>query len=240
MPDSSGPRPEPTQRVARVSGEAARAAAARFSEAVASLETSLGAAAARRRRAMLEVAEHRAGRFARLHEMHANQRWAEPDHEAGCDCLGCRANRGEPDRGKRAEELLLAHLDEEQRASFNSSGQFEVVGPSKTRYRLYTLPPGPVYVLDGAFKGSNLCIQLDHHYHPYDAALARKLLIETAEREFLTTAFGLRRADSGSPVLFSDAPRVLFDGEEIPAEGLVMHIQVRYDPGAGWAVENLE
>lgn len=214
MPERSGPRPEPTQRVARVAiGEEARAAAARVSWATEHLNgafrSSVRAAA---------VAEDRAQRLAAIMR-------TEPEEEE-CDCLECRAYYGDPERGERAEALLVGHLDKQQREKYNLLGYFEVAGASSTLYRLYVLPPAPVIVLTGEYSGSNLCIQTAPNYHHCDAALARKLMIETAEDEFLATACGLRVGSPRLGVLPANNARVLVDGVELPAvENLTIHFR---------------
>jgi len=100
---------------------------------------------------------------------------------------------------ERAQALLLAHLDEEQRRQYEAAQNFYVQG-RLGRYLLRVPTPGTVYITEGKYRGSRLCIQLPLEYEPCDAALARKLLIEADEDAFLKEACGLIPLEAAPPV----------------------------------------
>jgi hypothetical protein len=96
---------------------------------------------------------------------------------------------------QRAKELLLRHLNEEQRAQFARDCSFVVTAGSGHRYRLRG-DKGKSFNID-LLKGKShtttvaatLCVVLKGKEAPiFDQMLAQKLLIETNERQFIETA----------------------------------------------------
>lgn len=118
-----------------------------------------------------------------------------------CTCPECMEFRGQSvEAAARAKRLLLSWLDEEQARSYENGDGFLVKGASGTTYRIWVAAEAPTYVLDGPYAGSEVCVQLNPRYDPADAALARKLLIETDEEAFLSIANGLRSTPAAAPV----------------------------------------
>lgn len=92
-------------------------------------------------------------------------------------------------RDRRARELLLAHLTKTQRREFERNGHFHIeTAGGKRRYRLRPgYPPIRVKGEDG--RRWSYCIHpRGHAFPPDDIALAHKLMLETAEDEFLAVA----------------------------------------------------
>lgn len=106
------------------------------------------------------------------------------EDEGECQCPTCCADRGTPGRVARA--LLREHLTERQLAEYEEDGRFNVVSQGG---RTYNVGNGGVRALDGPLAGARFCIQL-FNYPSGDADLARKLLLEFDELEFLSVAVG--------------------------------------------------
>lgn len=109
-------------------------------------------------------------------------------------------NRAAADRAAadaRAESLLLAHLDPEQRAEYESAGTFTVAAPSGRRYRLRKARSFNVDELDR--KGSvrqRLCTVPGASVPMADQLLAQKFWLEADEKRFRKTAN--KTADRGA------------------------------------------
>lgn len=112
-----------------------------------------------------------------------------------CDCPDCRRQRTEGIEEARAAQtrreqaskvLLREFLDEEQRAEYGRSQHFDVISEGGRRYRV---GGGWVYAQDGPLAGEQFCIQM-YGFPSGDADLGRKLMLETDEVKFLTTAVG--------------------------------------------------
>lgn len=90
---------------------------------------------------------------------------------------------------ERAEALLQMLLDGEQQKQFTKDRTFEVIGSqSKRRYRIRHGIHGNVRLLDEAGKEiASFCAQ-PHGVPDADAVLAQKLMLETAEDDFLKVA----------------------------------------------------
>jgi hypothetical protein len=82
---------------------------------------------------------------------------------------------------ERAETLLLEHLDSKQARDWKEAGLFGVVGSKGTLYEINR----DSFVYCGA---RQYCLQSYGWVPGADACLARKLLIETDEDEFLRRA----------------------------------------------------
>jgi hypothetical protein len=104
-----------------------------------------------------------------------------------------RRKRDEEARRKResahmkAEALLKAHLSDGQRESFEKAGHFEVISPSSRRR--YKVARSVVYEVNE--KGEHLrsfCIHPRINHPEADNMLAKKLMIEAEESEFLRIA----------------------------------------------------
>ena len=114
-------------------------------------------------------------------ELKAHQQWLR-DEAAKQEArdISCR---------KRAREALLLVLDERQKKQLESESHFEL----QVNERLYRVRPGSrVERLDPATKKiqSFFCIHTAYHYGlpSDDVAIAQKLLLETDEAKFLSTA----------------------------------------------------
>jgi hypothetical protein len=95
---------------------------------------------------------------------------------------------------QRAEELLTASLTDEQYGQYSAKGYVEV--PSRLHrgrtYRVDSWRPVAVHH-DGRFVGA-VCIRPREHMPGPDVLLARKLMIEGAEDEFLRAGNWLQPA----------------------------------------------
>ena len=88
---------------------------------------------------------------------------------------------------RRGRELLLAHLDEEQRADFEETGSFVVrVGPR--RYRIERGRVANVLCAEEGFRNRRYCIHPRENVPSGDHMLAQKLMLETDEETFLRIA----------------------------------------------------
>lgn len=97
-----------------------------------------------------------------------------------------------PEARAKARDLLLAHLDEQQRANFEQRQYFDVVKDTR-RYRIQCCGPVSHNIKlldeDGREKASFCCYPADAGaIPPEDVWLAQKLNIEAAEADFLITA----------------------------------------------------
>lgn len=162
--------------------------------------------------------------------------------EVGVDLRGdyVRYNSAADERAHAAARALLEeHLTPEQRTQLAQDGGFVVVSQGG---RTYQLGFDHVVALDGPLRGTYFCIQL--YYYPIgDAVLARKLLLETDEWAFLTTAGGgawsarLEIADDLAakgllPVVPQLAPaRMLHQGAEFQVEYPPAEFRFEYPPG---------
>jgi hypothetical protein len=96
----------------------------------------------------------------------------------------------------KARNLLLSHLNEEQRESVEQGLGFEVIAKSGTRYRIR--PGNTVQKMDpsGVFPMVTLCVVIkppEGEWMPEDDyALAQKLLLEADEAGFLRLAIRAR------------------------------------------------
>ena len=110
------------------------------------------------------------------------------DGAAAAANAGIEVNFVEPWRraGDRALQLLLRHLNEQQRAEYEHQSAFTVVAPSGNTY--YLSRNEVVAKIDNHIV--RLCIQpcTRESIPAWDVVLARKLLIEADERAFLATA----------------------------------------------------
>jgi hypothetical protein len=90
----------------------------------------------------------------------------------------------------RAEALLLAHLTDQQRTDYLEKGYFDMPGErGRHTYRLWKGSAGNVKRLNA--RGTEVmsyCIHPREHLPHSDVVLAQKLLLETAEAEFLRLA----------------------------------------------------
>ena len=85
---------------------------------------------------------------------------------------------------KRAKELLVAHLDDEQREELENHYRFHLVGADGQRYRLHFSTHGNVRRLNEEGKEvESLCIQ-PPGVPTGDAVLAQKLMLETDVQGF--------------------------------------------------------
>jgi hypothetical protein len=91
---------------------------------------------------------------------------------------------------ERAKALLLEHLTQEQRETFERNGWFVVEGgKSKTQYRINpNAHAGNVTQLKKDKAEWSYCGHIDYRYPAYDNALAQKLLLEADEKAFLKVA----------------------------------------------------
>jgi hypothetical protein len=89
-----------------------------------------------------------------------------------------------------AKALLLEHLTQEQRETFERNGWFVVEGgKSKTQYRINpNAHAGNVTQLKKDKAEWSYCGHIDYRYPAYDNALAQKLLLEADEKAFLKVA----------------------------------------------------
>jgi hypothetical protein len=89
-----------------------------------------------------------------------------------------------------ADILLVEHLDDEQRESWETRREFSVAAPSGCRYLITgNGVQGNVYSADAPDGRSwRFCIHPDLGFPLEDALLTQKLLIETDEDEFLRVA----------------------------------------------------
>lgn len=91
----------------------------------------------------------------------------------------------------RARALLLALLDETQRASYEETSSFEVVGSAGNRYRINRGANGNVLWLDDDEVRGRLCAHpefVDGYLPDADVALAQMLALTTDEAAWLQTA----------------------------------------------------
>ncbi len=100
---------------------------------------------------------------------------------------------------QRAEALLLAHLDDEQRKQFEASRRFVVQVRSGRRYLIAASTVGNVSQIDE----QNRVIVSHCAYAPgvplWDHMLAQKLVLQADERLFLTRAFTSDRSGHAYP-----------------------------------------
>jgi len=93
---------------------------------------------------------------------------------------------------ERAQQILRAHLTDEQRDTMERLGWFVVEGErSKQRYRIRALPTlvANVDVMDGELVRHRLCAHCDVRELPlHDHLLAQKLMLECSEDDFLRIA----------------------------------------------------
>lgn len=88
---------------------------------------------------------------------------------------------------KRAEELLLSCLDEEQTEEYTRSKRFRVRG---SRGGVYAIHEGTVYQVNGEFTNGrpryshSICIHPSAGFPEADCMLTKKLMIETDEDSF--------------------------------------------------------
>jgi len=96
----------------------------------------------------------------------------------------------QPEAVDRARELLLSHLTDEQRRTFENNGWFVVEGGrTGGRYRIRQGYAGNVDVLDGDLVSHKLCAHADPVAVPWpDQMLAQKLMLEIDEDDFLAIA----------------------------------------------------
>lgn len=108
---------------------------------------------------------------------------------------GARLKDFSPEVDAKARDLLLSVLSPKQRAQLKRTGRFFYVRGGKTR-RLYRVERGFAGKIMGIGRGrkavAELCLVTDNPYEqsvPLDDLLAaRKLMIESAEDEFLKIA----------------------------------------------------
>ena len=94
----------------------------------------------------------------------------------------------------RAEELLIAHLDEAQRNEYAREQSFRLIKGDKT-YLIRRGRAGNVYLLDEDGKRSiEYCAHVVDQIPDEDNLLAQKFMIETDEAEFLRLANARRVA----------------------------------------------
>ena len=92
---------------------------------------------------------------------------------------------------KRARVLLLRHLTPEQRRAMKRSGHFKVLAQSGNMYIIETTHGQARNVKQVSKEGrvlKTLCAHPESHVPDEDAFLAQKLLLESAEQEFLRVA----------------------------------------------------
>lgn len=88
------------------------------------------------------------------------------------------------DPGIRAQMLLDEHLDKDQRQTLSTHGWFDVVSSIGRKWRLWGV--GTAVCLENR---NMYCTTITRGYYPRpDAVLARKLLLETDEGEFMSIA----------------------------------------------------
>jgi hypothetical protein len=109
------------------------------------------------------------------------------------------------DAWARAEELLASSLTHEQHQTYLAKGYVEVASPAHDgrTYRIDGWRPVSVYE-HGRFAGA-VCIRPREYLPGPDVLLARKLLIEGAEDEFLRSGNWLQpawRPAGAAPVVF--------------------------------------
>lgn len=125
-----------------------------------------------------------------------------PFPRAGCGCFECqRAHNG---ANHVARALLRDHLTDEQERQLAERERFLVTSQGG---RTYSIGGSEVVAVDGPMERTRFCIQL-YDYPEGDADLARKLLLETDELEFLREAVGGR------------APERLAIADDLEAKGL--------------------
>lgn len=91
----------------------------------------------------------------------------------------------------RARELLLALLDDTQRASYEETSSFEIVGSAGNRYRINRGANGNVLWLDDDEVRGRLCAHpdfVDGYLPDADVALAQMLALTTDEAAWLQRA----------------------------------------------------
>lgn len=128
--------------------------------------------------------------------------------EEQCNCRSCQAERaqgpwlmtdrrGSVDPGARARAMVLLrrHLHQSQRDSLKKRGFFAVRSQYGDVYHLYE--DSRTVCVRGINKGVSLCIQLPG-YPPGDALLARMLLLQHDEVEFLRTGVN----QSGTAIVY--------------------------------------
>jgi hypothetical protein len=88
---------------------------------------------------------------------------------------------------EKAKELLLTHLNEEQRKTFRERGLFIIEGGrSKAKYQIQT--EGIVANVKRLTDNQKLCAHLECQMPLYDHILAQKLMLEYDEDSFLAIA----------------------------------------------------
>lgn len=92
--------------------------------------------------------------------------------------------------GNKAKELLLEHLTPAQKETFNKNKWFVVEGGrSKQQYRIMAERCSiNIEVMDGKKVSHKLCAHLGHDIPLHDHILAQKIMLESAEDDFLKIA----------------------------------------------------
>lgn len=89
---------------------------------------------------------------------------------------------------KKAEELLLSHLTPEQRETFVKNKWFVVQG-KKQQYRINgTRYAGNIDIMDGEKVTARLCCHCTVDIPLHDHLLAQKIMLESAEDDFIKLA----------------------------------------------------
>jgi hypothetical protein len=88
---------------------------------------------------------------------------------------------------KRAEDLLLLHLTDEQQAQYLKEGYFETVVNDKT-YRINKGRAGNVFLVEKGITKYKYCAHPDDYTPEQDAMLAQLLMLRTDEERFIKTA----------------------------------------------------
>ncbi len=91
---------------------------------------------------------------------------------------------------ERGRALLLAHLNDEQRASFEARQRFYVTGSEGQRFCIHLGREGNVWTVgaDGQHVGGAMCVHIRDRVPDADNVLAQALMIETDQRAFLRLA----------------------------------------------------
>lgn len=88
---------------------------------------------------------------------------------------------------KRAEELLLLHLSDNERKQYLEFGYFETNINDKT-YRINKGRAGNVYLIEGGKTKYKYCAHPNDYTPEQDAMLAQLLMLKTDEDRFIKTA----------------------------------------------------
>jgi len=97
------------------------------------------------------------------------------------------ARRKCTEANRRARELLLAHLDEQQRSELERENRFHLIVGERT-YRVRRGRQGNIDLIEQGRPTRRYCIHPAEFLPDYDNLLAQKLLLETDEQEFLRIA----------------------------------------------------